>query len=869
MMKVLKDISINRFIAQVLFLLLPSFFVIGFLIWNSSQYFTLLRSQWFSQTVYVSIGALLSYFIFQFRWRFLPLTILLVVILYSIYKTLDNYAIGEFDSFFITTSFIVFACLFTVGWLIGWALQRLSFSPLIISTILFFTAIILISKTGEITIEKLLSYFTPVVLYTIYLVYTYELLQNTEKTNAAFWWRFGKRFTLFMLLMSLILGTVIYMMYDQMAAQIAEYGGNSKEGENQMLQTEKDQTVKNRQSMGLGSNNNRNKNPEPLFCAHIDSYLEGSEIPNPLYLVSYHFTKFDTLTETFERDTTLSFNDEFLPNPSAIPLFFTQSDSTKLKNAMASKARKTVQIEVYNKRLSGSAFIAPSSSYFIQPITVEKDFRDEFKSAYKSKSYVSDLNSAYFIYNSPDPMLRAFQAQRFDILRKAKSYEDIDKSFMNYYTFFPTQGKYKAVKLLADSLALGKKTTIDKVLSVRDFFLARNELGEQIFQYSDNPGIPGLPGASKLLYFLFESKKGYCAYYAAATVFLLRSMGIPSRVVTGFLTVDRSDKNKGWYWYYEDQSHGWVQVYFPEYGWLDFDTTVGNDEAEQSPAPDGTPPMQPPNAIWAAHGEILETDTLKKTARIFIRNLIFKEKEFKNIQVNTNTDLRIAAVWKDSIKVPLNTLQKNDQVMMVSYAEKLKSISVERELNTLLQKLPVLIPIDDVYIQTEKNENKNSETNNNQQNNKSLKYYLRIIAFIVILLFILIILLPRIVYLWYIIQINTTKLAEKKTYYIYRTILYQMHMMGYHRMNKTVLYYASNVIDPALNTRFQDFMQLYLKMKYSSTKIQDNNLKYLTQFYTSFNKKVKEKISFKQRLYNWFHLNRWIDYFVTHIKITQ
>jgi hypothetical protein len=36
---------------------------------------------------------------------------------------------------------------------------------------------------------------------------------------------------------------------------------------------------------------------------------------------------------------------------------------------------------------------------------------------------------------------------------------------------------------------------------------------------------------------------------------------------------------------------------FPEYGWIDFDTTVGNDEAEQSPTPDGTPPMEPPRPI--------------------------------------------------------------------------------------------------------------------------------------------------------------------------------------------------------------------------------------------------------------------------------
>jgi hypothetical protein len=129
--------------------------------------------------------------------------------------------------------------------------------------------------------------------------------------------------------------------------------------------------------MGLGANNKRNSNPEPLFCAHIDSYFPGSEMANPLYLTSYHFTKFDTLTETFERDSTFSYNDEFVPDPSKIPLFFTFKDSTRLEREMATRNKKTVEVEVYKKRLSANFFIAPSTAYFVQPITVEKDFQKE------------------------------------------------------------------------------------------------------------------------------------------------------------------------------------------------------------------------------------------------------------------------------------------------------------------------------------------------------------------------------------------------------------------------------------------------------------------------------------------------------------
>ncbi|MGV2480712.1 UNVERIFIED_CONTAM: transglutaminase domain-containing protein, partial [Salmonella enterica subsp. enterica serovar Weltevreden] len=90
--------------------------------------------------------------------------------------------------------------------------------------------------------------------------------------------------------------------------------------------------------------------------------------------------------------------------------------------------------------------------------------------------------------------------------------------------------------------------------------------------------------------FLFENRKGYCAYFAGATLFMLRSLGIPSRAAAGFSTTDRSSKNPGWYWFYQDQAHAWVQVYYQGYGWIDFDTTIPDVNTQQASQPDGTPP---------------------------------------------------------------------------------------------------------------------------------------------------------------------------------------------------------------------------------------------------------------------------------------
>ena len=160
------------------------------------------------------------------------------------------------------------------------------------------------------------------------------------------------------------------------------------------------------------------RNNELLFCAHINNYFPNTDIPNPLYLTAFYYTKFDTLTETFERDSTIPYNDLFEPDPSKLPLFFTKTDSSVIKNALGEKLRRTVEIEVYTKSLSPSTYLAPHTGYFVQPITVEKDFRDEFKTAFRAKSYVSDLNSAYFIYNAQDEQIKKFQEQRFEVLRK-------------------------------------------------------------------------------------------------------------------------------------------------------------------------------------------------------------------------------------------------------------------------------------------------------------------------------------------------------------------------------------------------------------------------------------------------------------------
>ena len=84
-----------------------------------------------------------------------------------------------------------------------------------------------------------------------------------------------------------------------------------------------------------------------------------------------------------------------------------------------------------------------------------------------------------------------------------------------------------------------------------------------------------------LEYFLFESKQGFCNYYASAEVLMLRSIGIPARLAVGFAQGEPNIQNT-FYTVREKDAHAWPEVYFPGFGWIEFEPT-GNQEPVNRP----------------------------------------------------------------------------------------------------------------------------------------------------------------------------------------------------------------------------------------------------------------------------------------------
>ena len=111
------------------------------------------------------------------------------------------------------------------------------------------------------------------------------------------------------------------------------------------------------------------------------------------------------------------------------------------------------------------------------------------------------------------------------------------------------------------------------------------------FSYSQDIEGPG-PKQDGVSYFLFETAlepcqgasigsrcdddrpKGYSQYFGSALAIMLRTQGVPARMVSGFKS-GVFDPVRGGFMIRDVDSHGWAQAYFPEYGWIDLESTPG------------------------------------------------------------------------------------------------------------------------------------------------------------------------------------------------------------------------------------------------------------------------------------------------------
>jgi transglutaminase-like putative cysteine protease len=116
--------------------------------------------------------------------------------------------------------------------------------------------------------------------------------------------------------------------------------------------------------------------------------------------------------------------------------------------------------------------------------------------------------------------------------------------------------------------------TYDKVMAIG------NWMATHVRYTTDIPPLPA--GADAVDSFLFGTRRGYCEQISTATVVMLRSLGIPAREAVGYVPGPYNPITD-LYDIQAKDAHAWVQVWFPGYGWQNFDPTA--DVPLANPAP--------------------------------------------------------------------------------------------------------------------------------------------------------------------------------------------------------------------------------------------------------------------------------------------
>lgn len=126
------------------------------------------------------------------------------------------------------------------------------------------------------------------------------------------------------------------------------------------------------------------------------------------------------------------------------------------------------------------------------------------------------------------------------------------------------------VRSLAQTITAKEKNPYDKAAAIENYLRAK-------IKYNDSVSAPPT-GRDGIDYTLFDRPEGYCNYYASAMAVLARAAGIPARIASGYALGEYRD---GAFHVVESAAHAWPELYFPGYGWIEFEPTANQPGIER------------------------------------------------------------------------------------------------------------------------------------------------------------------------------------------------------------------------------------------------------------------------------------------------
>lgn len=154
-----------------------------------------------------------------------------------------------------------------------------------------------------------------------------------------------------------------------------------------------------------------------------------------------------------------------------------------------------------------------------------------------------------------------WKTKQLDQVLKERS-QEIKVAYTQLPNDFPSR-----VQDLTQDMTEGYKNNYDKLKAIEAYL--------RTFTYTTTPG--EVPENEDFVdYFLYESKAGYCTYFASAMAMMARSIGIPTRYVEGFIVdYEKAEGYAATYVVRGKKAHAWVEAYFEGFGWVAFEPSAG------------------------------------------------------------------------------------------------------------------------------------------------------------------------------------------------------------------------------------------------------------------------------------------------------
>ncbi len=181
--------------------------------------------------------------------------------------------------------------------------------------------------------------------------------------------------------------------------------------------------------------------------------------------------------------------------------------------------------------------------------------------------------------------------------------EDYPQWIKDQFLQLPEDLPSRVISLALD-LTATEPTPYDRARAIESYL--------RTFPYSLDVSYPPID-RDTVDFFLFSLQTGYCDYYSSSMVVLARAAGIPARMAIGYIG-GIYDAEEGRYLVSEAEAHSWVEVYFPEVGWITFEPTAGRPALEREEtqlqlevppeleAP--LPPLETASTRWARIGRM-------------------------------------------------------------------------------------------------------------------------------------------------------------------------------------------------------------------------------------------------------------------------